>query len=71
MLVQLRSVNDRRFSWLRKVFLKSFQDWLNFVQQCQGNFTKDAGQKMFISLQTYEGLKISVNPIIEATQFLL
>ena len=63
MLPPLRSVNDRRFSWLRNVFLKSFQDWLNSVQQCQGNFTKDAGQKMFISIswQTYEGLKISIN----------
>ena len=70
MLAPLRSVNDRRFSWLRNVFLKSFQDWLNSVQQCQGNFTKDAGQKMFISWQTYEGFKISVNSIIEATQFL-
>ena len=29
MLARLRSVNDRRFSWLRNVFLKSFQDWLN------------------------------------------
>ena len=54
MLARLRSVNDRRFSWLRNVFLKSFQDWLNSVQQCQGNFTKDTGQKMFISWQTYE-----------------
>ena len=70
-LAPLRSVNDRRFSWLRKVFLKSFQDWLNSVQQCQRIFTKDADQKIFISLQTYEGLKISVNSIIEATQFLL
>ena len=26
MLATLRSVNDQRFSWLRKVFLKSFQD---------------------------------------------
>ena len=61
MLAPLRSVNDQRFSWLRNVFLKSFQDWLNSVQQCQGNFTKDTGQKMFISWQTYEGLKIKVN----------
>ena len=57
----LRSVNDRRFSWLRNVFLKSFQDWLNSVQQCQGNFTKDASQKNFILWQTYEGLKKSLN----------
>ena len=33
----------------------------NSVQQCQGNFTKDAGQKMLISWQTYEGLEISGN----------
>ena len=63
MLAQLRSVNDQRFSCFCNVFFKSFQDWLNSVQQCQGNFTKDAGQKMFISIswQTYEGLKTSVN----------
>ena len=61
MLAPLRSVNDQRFSWFRNVFLKSFQDWLDFVQQCQGNFTKDTGQKMIISWQTYEGLKITVN----------
>ena len=61
MFARLRSVNDRRFSWLRNVFLKSVQDGLNSVQQCQGSFTKDTGQKIFILWQTYEGLKISVN----------
>ena len=40
MLALLRSVSDQRFSWLCNVFLKSFQGWLNSVQQCQGNFTK-------------------------------
>ena len=71
MLAPLRSVIDQRFLWLRNVFLKSFQDWLNSVHQRQGNFTKDADQKMFMSWQTYEGLKISFNSVIEATQFLL
>ena len=73
MLAPLRSVNDQRFSWLRNVFLKLFQDWLNSTQKRQGNFERDAGQKMFISWgwQTYEGFKISVNSIIEATQFSL
>ena len=65
----IRSVNDWRFPWLRNVFIKSFQDWMNSVQQCQGNFTKDTGQKMFILGQIYEGLKITINSIIEATQF--
>ena len=49
MLAPLWSVNDRRFSGLCNAFLKSFQNWLYSVQQCQGNFTKDAGQKLFIS----------------------
>ena len=45
MLAPLRSVNDQRFSWLRNVFLKLFQGWLNFVQKREGNFERDAGQK--------------------------
>ena len=49
MLAPLRSVNDRRFSWPRNFFLKSFQGCLNSVQQSQGNFIRVAGQKMFIS----------------------
>ena len=48
MLTPLRSVNDRRFSWLRNVFLKLFQDWLNSVQKRQGYFERGAGQKIFI-----------------------
>ena len=43
MLVPLRSVNDRRFSWLPNVFLKSFQDWMNSVQLSN---TKETLQKM-------------------------
>ena len=45
MLAPLRSVNDQRFSWLRNVFLKLFQGWLNSVQKRQGKFERDAGQK--------------------------
>ena len=49
MLAPLRSVNDQRFSWLRNVFLKLFQDWLNSVEKRQGNFKRDTGQKIFMS----------------------
>ena len=45
MLAPFKSVNDRRFPWLRNFFLKSF---LNSVQQRQIKLTKDAGQKVFI-----------------------
>ena len=71
MLAPFTYVSDQRFLWLCKIFLKYFQGWLNSVEQRQGNFTKGARQKMFILSQTYEGLKITVNSIIEATQFLL
>ena len=49
MFAPFRSVNDQRFLWLRNVFLKLFQDWLNSVQKRQGRFERDAGQKMFMS----------------------
>ena len=49
MLAPLGSVNDQVSSWIRNVFLKLFQDWLNSVQKRQLNFERDAGQKMFKS----------------------
>ena len=53
MLAPLRSINDRRFSWLHNVFFKLFQDWLNSVQNSVSTPKKlwkqrDAGQKIFI-----------------------
>ena len=49
MLAPLRSAIYQRFSWLRNVFVKLFQDWLNSVLKRQGNFERDAGQKMSLS----------------------
>ena len=69
MLAPFISVNDTRFSWLRNVFLKYFQDWRNSVEQCQGSFTIDARQKMFISSQTCEELKITVNQSLKLPNF--
>ena len=40
MLAKFRSVNHWRFLWIYNVFPKSFQDWLNSVQQHQGNLNK-------------------------------
>ena len=72
MSAPLRTVNDSRHSWLCNVFLKSFQDWLNSVQQhCNTLKQRNTGQEMFISWQTYERLTISVNSVIEAAQFFL
>ena len=41
------------------------------IEKPPGNFSKNAKGKIFISQQTYEGFKITVNSIIEAVQFLL
>ena len=70
-LLLFTSIEDPRFSWLRNVFLQYFEDWLASIEQRDGNFSKKEKNKMFISLQTYEGLKISVNSIIDSVQFLL
>ena len=49
MLAPLRSVNGQRISRFRNVFVKLFRNWLNSIQKHQGNFKRDAVQKMFIS----------------------
>ena len=70
-LEPFRRVDDPRFSWLRNVFLQYFKDWLTSIENRQGNFSKNAKARMFISWQTWEGIQITVHSIIEAVQFLL
>ena len=53
------------------MFLQYFEDCLASIEQRDGKISKKEKNKIFISQQTYEGLKISVNLIIEAVQFLL
>ena len=64
-------VNDFRFDWLENSFLKFFEEWKQRIELRQGNFTRNAKQRMFISHQTYEGLQITVFSTIEATKYLL
>ena len=64
-------VNDERFVWLKKDFLEFFRSWEKSVQSRPGEFTKGERGKMFISKQSMDGLKITVNSLIEAVQFLL
>jgi hypothetical protein len=65
------SKDDDRFTWLINVFLKYLEDWRKSIDQREGNFSPDDKAKMFLSVQTYNGLKISVHSHIEAIQFLL
>ena len=62
-LVPFSTINDPRFSWLCNIFLQYFEDWLQSIENREGNFSKRAKNKMFISQETYKGLKISVTII--------
>ena len=65
------SPDDERFSWLKDVFLHYLEMWKQSTMAREGNYSADDRGKMFLSLQTYKGLKISVFSHIEAIQFLL
>ena len=65
------SVNDERFNWLLTDMLQYFEQWKISIQNRTGNFTTDEKSKMFISWQTYEGIKITVYSTVELVQFLL
>ena len=53
------------------MFLKFLDEWQASTWLQEGNYSPDHRGKMFLSLQTYRGLKISVHSHIEAIQFLL
>ena len=65
------STNDPQFSWLKNQVLKYFEDWLRSIEERPRAYTKCEKQKMFISSQTYEGLKITVHSVIELVKFLI
>ena len=65
------SSEDERFSWLLEKFIKYLDDWKESVSTRPGEFSEDSRGKMFLSLQTYEGLKISAFSHVEAIKFLL
>ena len=46
-------------------------DWDENGNRRQGDFTSDESARMFISNQTYDGLKITIYSFIEAAKFLL
>jgi len=64
-------VNDHRFMWLKNDLLQFLKSWKMSTMSRPGDFTQSERDKMFLSHQTYTGIVISVNSIIEATQFLI
>ena len=65
------SADDKRFRWMVDTFLKYFHDWQASIEARPGNFTKNAKSNMFISWQTFEGIKITVHSTIDLIKFLL
>ena len=65
------STDDPQFSWLKNQFLKYFEDWLKSIEERPGTYKKSEKQKMFISSQTYECLKITVHSAIVLVKFLI
>lgn len=65
------SLKDERFFWLLEKFFKYLDVWKKSVSTRPGNFFENEGGKMFLSVQTYEGYKISAYSYVEAIQFLL
>eukprot|EP00794_Sanderia_malayensis_P002687 gene2687-3109_t len=70
-MLPFQSLTDERFHWLEHGFLKFLEDWKESTINREGIFSKEARSRMFLSAQTYEGLRITVYSVIEATQFLL
>ena len=65
------SAEDERLTWLKDVFRKCLESWRQSTLEREGEYTPDERQKMFLSVQTYEGLKIAVYSHIDAIRFLL
>ena len=65
------SCDDEHFTWLTDVFLTYLEHWRMSTLTRAGEYSADESAKMFLSLQTYNGLKISVLSHFEAITFLL
>ena len=63
--------DDQRFRWLKNVFLDYLGNWKNHFATKEGKYPSNHQEKMFITTQIYEGLKISVYSNIEVIIFLL
>ena len=70
-LAPYTSAEDSRFDWLQNTFIAYLNAWYKATQERPGSFDADARARMFISQQTYRGLKITVSSIVQVVQFLL
>jgi len=69
-LRQYENVGDDRFLWLES-FLEYLNNWKTSIDERPDKPDYKQKQLMFISAQTYEGILMSVNSLIECVTFLL
>ncbi|XP_050399250.1 uncharacterized protein LOC126816608 isoform X3 [Patella vulgata] len=69
-LMPYTDVEDKRFEFLLNDALGYFKNWKFSVENREGFGTSEKS-KMFISAQTYKGLFVTINSVVEATKYLL
>lgn len=70
-LMPYTNQNDERIFWLNNVFLSYLEEWQCNIQNRDGSYTSSAKTKMFISPQTFEGIKMSILSLSEVIPHLL
>ena len=65
------STDDPGFSWLKNQFSKYFEDWLRSIEENQGHIQNLRNRRCLCNHKKYEGLKITVNSVIELVKFLI
>ncbi len=71
LLAPYRTVSDERFHWLQNVILEYLKSWKSSTELREGDFSEDDRGRMFLSIQTFNGLKLTVTSAIAVTKFLL
>ncbi|KAK3916488.1 Transposable element P transposase, partial [Frankliniella fusca] len=71
LLAPYYDITDSRFNFLKEEFLNYFYDWEQDILNRPGKFSKQKRERMFISFQSFESLKISVYGFCGAIHYML
>ncbi|CAB4010182.1 Transposable element P transposase, partial [Paramuricea clavata] len=71
LLAPYRSADDERFDWLQNLFLEYLTNWKSSTESREGAFTDDDRGRMFLIIQTFKGLTMTVKSAIAITKCLL
>jgi hypothetical protein len=70
-LAPYQHTDDNRFDWLKNEFLLYLTSWKSSIDSREGPFSIDDKGRMFLSVQTFTSLKMTVNSVVALTRFLL